>query len=182
MQNKYYKSLFVFIYIINIALCLYIPEKEQLDQLIIKNIEIGNKKDNEIIINDENIKNITSYNYIIKEKDEKNKKNNLEIYTKLFCGAILGAVIGYIMAPFMIFIGLTLLGFTAIGVVFGSIGAWIMSLYGGTIASGSLVSILQSMGALGFMNLFGGGFGLIPGIGSIVGIIVVEYILFNFCI
>lgn len=62
MQNKYYKSLFVFLYIINIALCLYIPEKEQLDQLIIKNIEIGNKKDNEIIINDENIKNITSYN------------------------------------------------------------------------------------------------------------------------
>lgn len=192
MEHKYLKYIFVYYYIINTVLGSYIPEKEQLDQLIIKNIEIGNKKDNEIIIiHDKNLKNDTYYYNIFKNdkdnnknnsNDEKNTKNKIEVYIKIILGAILGAIIGYFIAPFMIFIGLTLLGFTAVGVVFGSIAAWIMSLYGGTIASGSIVAILQSMGALGFLNLFGGGCGLIPGIGSIIGIIVVEYIVLNFCI
>jgi len=43
----------------------------------------------------------------------------------------------------------TYLGFTAAGVTAGSAGAWLMSFHGGTIASGSLVSGLQSIGAAG---------------------------------
>lgn len=75
MKHKCLKYLFVY-YIINTVLGSYIPEKEKLDQLIIKNIEIGNKKDNEIIIiHDQNLKNDTYY-YNIFKNDKDNNKNN----------------------------------------------------------------------------------------------------------
>lgn len=168
---------------------LYVPEN---DEIIIKNVEIENKKNNELInIEDENfnenLKNYTYYNIYnnnskIDDNEDNDTKDKIEVYTKILFGVVLGAVIGYFIAPIMIFIGLTLLGFTVFGVLFGSIAAWIMSLYGGSIAAGSIVSILQSMGALGFLNLLGGGCGIIPGVGSIIGIIIVEYIIFKFWI
>jgi F0F1-type ATP synthase assembly protein I len=157
---------------------MYVPEN---DEIIIKNVEIENKKNNELINIEgekfnENLKNYTYYNISnnnnskIDDDEENDTKDKIEVYTKILFGVVLGAVIGYFIAPIMIFIGLTLLGFTIFGVLFGSIAAWIMSLYGGSIAAGSIVSILQSMGALGFLNLFGGG----------CGIIIVEYIIFKF--
>lgn len=186
---KLLKYLLIY-YMLNNISGMYIPEK---DEIIIKNVEIENKQNNEIIIIDdekfnENLKNYTYYN-ITNNYDnskiynnEENNKDKIEIYTKILFGALVGAIIGYFIAPVMIFIGLTLLGFTVFGVLFGSIAAWIMSLYGGSIAAGSIVSILQSMGALGLLNLFGGGCGIIPGVGSIIGIIIVEYIVYNFWI
>jgi hypothetical protein len=42
-----------------------------------------------------------------------------------------------------------LLGFTSTGIAVGSIGAWLMSITG-PVAAGSLVAILQSIGAAGF--------------------------------
>src|ERR1043166_5937431 len=41
------------------------------------------------------------------------------------------------------------LGFGPEGVAAGSFGSWFMSLYGGVIPRGSLVSVLQSIGAAG---------------------------------
>jgi len=41
------------------------------------------------------------------------------------------------------------LGFTSAGIAGGSVGAWLMSLYGGNVAAGSLVALLQSWGAAG---------------------------------
>ena len=42
-----------------------------------------------------------------------------------------------------------LLGFTGAGIAGGSVGAWMMSLYGGAVTSGSIVAVLQSIGAAG---------------------------------
>lgn len=44
---------------------------------------------------------------------------------------------------------LAVAGFTSAGIAGGSLGAWLMSLYGGNVAAGSLVAILQSWGAAG---------------------------------
>lgn len=187
---KLLKYLLIY-YMLNNISGMYIPEN---DEIIIKNFEIENKQNNEIITIDdkkfnEKLKNYTYYNITnnynnskTNDNEENDNKDKIEVYIKILFGAVLGAIIGYIIAPIMIFIGLTLLGFTVFGVLFGSIAAWIMSLYGGSIAAGSIVSILQSMGALGFLNLFGGGCGIIPGVGSIIGIIIVEYIIFKFWI
>lgn len=41
------------------------------------------------------------------------------------------------------------LGFTTAGITAGSIATWIMSLYGGTVLTGSVVAVLQSLGAAG---------------------------------
>ncbi|GBB89205.1 hypothetical protein RclHR1_01590010 [Rhizophagus clarus] len=54
-----------------------------------------------------------------------------------------------LVAPFILSAIINALGFTAEGVLAGSFGAWFMSLYKGIIARGSLVSILQSIGAAG---------------------------------
>ncbi|CEP07779.1 hypothetical protein [Parasitella parasitica] len=111
------------------------------------------------------------------DDDDKTPKITFQKIGIALLAALGGAVLGFIAAPAMLFIGLGLLGFTVAGVALGSIAAWIMSLYGGTIATGSLVSILQSMGALGFLNLFGGG---LPPFGAVCGIIIAELIVFNY--
>jgi len=41
------------------------------------------------------------------------------------------------------------LGFAPAGILGGNIAAWMMSLYGGTVLSGSIVAVLQSIGAVG---------------------------------
>jgi len=41
------------------------------------------------------------------------------------------------------------LGFTTAGIAAGSIAAWMMSLYGGTVAAGSVVAVMQSIGVIG---------------------------------
>ena len=179
---KLLKYLLIY-YMLNNISGMYIPEN---DEIIIKNVEIENKQNNEMIIIDdeninENLKNYTYYNITnnynnskIDDNEENDNKKNFEVYTKILFGAVLGAIIGYFIAPIMIFIGLTLLGFTVFGVLFESIAAWIMlnpkfkSLYGGSIA--------------GLLNLFGGGCGIISGVSSIIRIIIVEYIIFKFWI
>ncbi|POG73226.1 hypothetical protein GLOIN_2v1587508, partial [Rhizophagus irregularis DAOM 181602=DAOM 197198] len=50
--------------------------------------------------------------------------------------AIVGGIVGVI-------------GFGEVGIAAGSIAAWMMSLHRGTVAAGSLVAILQSVGAAG---------------------------------
>ena len=59
-----------------------------------------------------------------------------------------------------------MLGFGAAGIAKGSIAAWMMSLSGGATQAGSVVAILQSVGAVGF-GLMGGA--AILGIGALVG-------------
>jgi len=58
---------------------------------------------------------------------------------------------------------LPVLGFTANGIVAGSLAAWFMSTYGGFIAQGSLVSILQSAGVIGFGTMTSGVFVVVGG-------------------
>src|SRR6266542_3754532 len=62
-------------------------------------------------------------------------------------GALVIGLVGAIVVPFTIEAVVVVLGFGAEGVAAGSFGAWFMSLYGGMIESGSLVSVLQSVGA-----------------------------------
>jgi len=62
---------------------------------------------------------------------------------------------------------LPLLGFTTLGVTGGSAAAALMSTYGGVIASGSLVSVLQSAGVIGFA--LGPG-AIIVGVGATLGL------------
>jgi hypothetical protein len=83
------------------------------------------------------------------------------------------AISGAIVAPFILLAIIYGLGFGAEGIVVESFGAWLMSLYEGTIASGSLVSTLQSIGATGSLGTLGtaitSGFG--AAIGTLIGAI-----------
>ncbi|CAG8602812.1 9570_t:CDS:1 [Paraglomus occultum] len=68
---------------------------------------------------------------------------------------IIVAIVALFCFPHLLLIIIRMLGFTGKGIVKGSIAAFHMSLYGGRIASGSLVSILQSVGVLGIGGLQG---------------------------
>jgi hypothetical protein len=76
-----------------------------------------------------------------------------DIWNDPFVTGIAGAaaigLVGAIIAPFILSAIIYALGFGVGGIAAESFGAWFMSLYGGTIARGSLVSILQSIGAAG---------------------------------
>jgi len=61
--------------------------------------------------------------------------------------AAVGAGIG--AAVFGAPVALAAAGFTTAGITGGSIAAWMMSLYGGAVLSGSVVAVLQSIGAAG---------------------------------
>ena len=60
-------------------------------------------------------------------------------------GAAAGAAVAVFGLPFVV----AHLGYTATGIVGGSIAAWMMSLYGGVVTKGSVVAVLQSIGAAG---------------------------------
>ncbi|RIA92807.1 hypothetical protein C1645_804446 [Glomus cerebriforme] len=59
------------------------------------------------------------------------------------------AVAGLIAGPAIIGGAVAALGFGEAGIAAGSIAAWMMSLHRGYVAAGSLVAILQSVGAVG---------------------------------
>jgi hypothetical protein len=63
-------------------------------------------------------------------------------------GAVGATVATYLTVPLV-----SALGFKAGGVAGGSFAAKLMTLYGGTIAKGSVVSLLQSAGALGTLSV-----------------------------
>ncbi|GBB89204.1 hypothetical protein RclHR1_01590009 [Rhizophagus clarus] len=100
------------------------------------------------------------------------------VFGALLIGLIC-AIITLIIVPIIIY----LLGFREIGVLPGSFGSWLMKSYGGMIQSGSLVSVLQSIGAtgLGALVTFGiflnGCFGAVIGtlIGAIGGFTLATY-------
>jgi len=56
------------------------------------------------------------------------------------------------------------LGFSTVGITASSIAAWMMSLYGGTVATGSVVAVLQSIGAAGMGSVATAIVGAIGGI------------------
>ncbi|KAL3886835.1 hypothetical protein ACJMK2_026800 [Sinanodonta woodiana] len=65
-------------------------------------------------------------------------------------GGISAVGIGGILALIgLVTYGLPLIGFGAAGIVAGSLAAKIMALYGGTMTAGSVVSVLQSVAAVG---------------------------------
>ncbi|CAG8611546.1 13131_t:CDS:1 [Acaulospora morrowiae] len=64
----------------------------------------------------------------------------------LTCAAVTG---GALLGPFAITGAVAALGFGQAGIVAGSTATWMMSLYRGYVTAGSLVSILQSVGAAG---------------------------------
>ncbi|KAL3886838.1 hypothetical protein ACJMK2_026803 [Sinanodonta woodiana] len=65
-------------------------------------------------------------------------------------GGISAVGIGGILALIgLVTFGLPVIGFGAAGIVAGSLAAKIMALYGGTVAAGSVVSVLQSVAAVG---------------------------------
>ncbi|KAF9989316.1 hypothetical protein BGZ75_006744 [Mortierella antarctica] len=89
----------------------------------------------------------------------------------VFLWAIGGAVMGFIVAWLMI--GLVCcIGFTPLGIAAGSIAAFLMSLYMGLTPAGSIVAVLQALGATavnwfthGFAGaVFGTGYGVYYGI------------------
>lgn len=67
------------------------------------------------------------------------------------CFGDIGAVgLGGILALVgLVTYGVPAVGFTAAGITAGSLAAKLMSLYGGNVAVGSIVAILQSVGAVG---------------------------------
>jgi len=87
------------------------------------------------------------------------KKNCVCVPHSVFCPNVPSSKLGYYataaacLAPLgLVALSAPLLafaGFTAGGIAGGSAGAWLMSLYGGNVAAGSLVAILQSWGAAG---------------------------------
>ncbi|EXX68851.1 uncharacterized protein OCT59_006308 [Rhizophagus irregularis] len=96
-------------------------------------------------------------------------------------GALAIGLVGAIVAPFILTAIIRGLGFGLGGIAAHSFGSWFMSLYRGTIARGSVVSILQSIGAvgLGALSIFlSSGFGAAIGIliGAIGGFKLAEYL------
>jgi hypothetical protein len=77
----------------------------------------------------------------------KAKKFFSEHKTALLTGGV--ALSGLLAGPAIIGGIVGALGFGEAGIAAGSIAAWMMSLHRGTVAAGSLVAILQSVGAAG---------------------------------
>ncbi|CAB4377167.1 unnamed protein product [Rhizophagus irregularis] len=84
-------------------------------------------------------------------------------------GALVIGLVGAIVVPLILSAIICGLGFGVEGVVAGSFGSWFMSLYGGMIARGSLVSILQSIGAAGLGTL---GTSISSSFGAAIGILI----------
>ncbi|GBB89202.1 hypothetical protein RclHR1_01590007 [Rhizophagus clarus] len=95
--------------------------------------------------------------------------------------AVAIGLVGALVAPVILSAIIYGLGFGAEGIAAGSFGAWFMSLYGGTIARGSIISVLQSTGAAGLGTLgtfLSGSFGAAVGIliGAIGGSNLATYL------
>lgn len=95
---KLLKYLLIY-YILNNISGMYIPEN---DEIIIKNIEIENKQNNEIVNIDEekfneNLKKYSYYNINNNYNNDQidDNKDKIEAYAKILFGAVLGAIIGY---------------------------------------------------------------------------------------
>jgi hypothetical protein len=94
-------------------------------------------------------------------------------------GASAIGLAAWFIAPVILSAIIDALGFTAEGVDADSFGSWFMSLYGGMIQRGSLVSVLQSIGAAGLGALgtisstFGAAIGVL--IGAIGGQKLADY-------
>jgi len=71
-------------------------------------------------------------------------------------------IAGFALGPLVIGGVVGALGFGEAGIAAGSVAAWLMSLHRGTVAAGSLVAILQSVGAAGL----GVGGVLVAGLGG----------------
>ncbi|CAB4410056.1 unnamed protein product [Rhizophagus irregularis] len=84
-------------------------------------------------------------------------------------GALVIGLVGAIVVPLILAAIICVLGFGVEGVAAGSFGAWFMSLYGGMIARGSLISLLQSIGAAGLGTL---GTSLSSSFGAAIGILI----------
>ena len=69
----------------------------------------------------------------------------LFIFSWTLAGIGAGVAAGVFGLPFVV----ARLGYTATGIAGGSIAAWMMSLYGGAVTKGSVVAVLQSIGAAG---------------------------------
>ncbi|KAK3601168.1 hypothetical protein CHS0354_019167 [Potamilus streckersoni] len=103
------------------------------------------------------------------EEPNDNKHNDgVEMNEKQFwcifkcLGGISAVGIGGILALIgLVTYGLPVIGFGAAGIVAGSLAAKIMALYGGAVASGSVVSVLQSvaMAGIGWKAILGAFFG-----------------------
>lgn len=91
---------------------------------------------------------LISYNQIIDFAKQNIKNINTLIYKNYV--PISSIIIGFVLLPITIKGIIYGIGFRITGIITGSFASWFMSLYGGTIAPGSLISILQSVGAAGF--------------------------------
>ncbi|KAL3832781.1 hypothetical protein ACJMK2_024395 [Sinanodonta woodiana] len=60
-----------------------------------------------------------------------------------------GAAATACLAPFAIPAGVATIGFTTAGILKGSIAAGMMASYGGLVPAGSVVAVMQSVGAAG---------------------------------
>ncbi|CAG8592713.1 5198_t:CDS:2 [Paraglomus brasilianum] len=88
-------------------------------------------------------------------------KNKLNTAYELVAGFVMDHIITIIIIalvmccfPYVfLMIIRTMIGYTVEGIAKGSMAAFHMSLYGGHVAAGSLVSLLQSVGVLGFAML-----------------------------
>ncbi|CAB4377161.1 hypothetical protein RhiirA5_494146 [Rhizophagus irregularis] len=84
-------------------------------------------------------------------------------------GALAIGFVGALVAPIILSAIIYGLGFGVEGIAANSFASWFMSLYGGTIARGSLISILQSVGAAGLGTL---GTFLSSSFGAAIGILI----------
>lgn len=173
----------VFLAFFNIIFALTIQNKNEdhENKVAIQNNEVNNLNIqdkysvNTYLLNDNNeIENPKTFFEIFKNLDIIEK---IIILIEITISGFFGLIIGFYLLPFIIIICLLILGFSPTGIVLGSIASWIMSLYGGSIAAGSLFSILQSMGALGYVGLLGT---FVPYLNAIIGMILSEIILFRY--
>ena len=84
----------------------------------------------------------------------KNNINNINSMILKNYINISSVIIGFLLFPITLNGIVYGLGFRVSGIISGSFASWFMSFYGRNIASGSLLSILQSIGAAG-LSKFG---------------------------
>ncbi|CAI2164905.1 20193_t:CDS:2, partial [Funneliformis geosporum] len=78
-------------------------------------------------------------------------------------------ITGLIVAPIILTLIIKVLGFGTGGIAANSFASWLMSLYGGSVGSGSILSFLQSVGAVGLGTA---GTFISSSVGAAVGILI----------